>query len=119
MKHAGLWLLGGAALAVVVYEEFFAGSHVPAGYTSQPITAGSFTLSQTAAPSGQVGFVLPSGGHWTGAIKGGVGSGTGTPIAIASTTAPLLVSGLTLGQAVFMGWTDASGVQQTSAYAVG
>lgn len=117
--RAGLWLVGGVIAAVVVYEEFFAGSHVPAGYTPQNISPGSFTLSLTASLNGRVGFVLPRGGHWTGAVVGVAHSNTGRALPIASSTSPLLVSGLTPGQAVLMGWTDASGVAQTSGYVVG
>jgi hypothetical protein len=120
MKNKGLWLVAGAVAAIAAYEVFFADAHIPAGYEGINVAAGEMNLA--AAPgsgnvAGQFAFILPKGAKWDVAARNPTPASPQVAVPLPSTTtAPLLVTNVTPGQAFMFSWTDASGTGQASVY---
>ena len=114
MKHIGWWALGGAALAFIVYEEFFASTTIPAGYVPFAIRPGPMVLTE-GTWSGQGAFTLAAGAKWSQGQRGGTGFPAAQMLALPSGNAPLLLSGLQTGSVIFLAWVDASGSMQSTA----
>jgi hypothetical protein len=120
VKHAALWLLGGGVALVAGYELFFADTHVPAGYVGIKVAPGSIRVAAgtPADSSPNIAFVLPKGGRWNGAGRSPAPGAAQLAVPLPhSTSAPILVTGVSPGAGFLLAWTDAQGAVQTTIYA--